>query len=292
MNDKTRNLIIWITVIVFAVYKVLYPWGCDNRLVQALIPAVSALGPTLFVLLHGSRQMGWRRILVFIVVTFLISWSYETLSIATGFPFGHYHYSDNIGPKLGTVPLLVMPAYFGVIYLSWQLARLLLQRFDQRIDAIQTWATPAVAAFIMVMWDVGMDPVLSTYGGSWVWHRGGSYFGVPISNFFGWYLCVWTILQVFALCLRRLPVQGVSGTPEDRRENWLQVIVMYAGVALGIIALAIHPPHGNVTDCGDFTWVVEDLYRTTGLTCFFTMGFVVVVSSIILGNTRLGETSE
>jgi uncharacterized membrane protein len=52
-------------------------------------------------------------------------------------------------------------------------------------------ATPAIASFIMVSWDLTIDPMMSTITGNWVWHNGGSYFGVPVSNFLGWYLTVY-----------------------------------------------------------------------------------------------------
>src|SRR5262245_5726171 len=51
--------------------------------------------------------------LIFFVITFIVSNFYENLSILTGFPFGHYHYTETLGPKLFLVPLLIAPAYFG-----------------------------------------------------------------------------------------------------------------------------------------------------------------------------------
>jgi putative membrane protein len=45
----------------------------------------------------------------------------------------------------------------------------------------------------MVAWDLSMDPVWSTVMHSWIWLQGGAYFGVPVSNFLGWYLTVYVI---------------------------------------------------------------------------------------------------
>ena len=63
--------------------------------------------------------------LIFFVITFIVSNFYENLSILTGFPFGHYHYTETLGPKLFLVPLLIAPAYFGCGYLAWSLAHVL-----------------------------------------------------------------------------------------------------------------------------------------------------------------------
>jgi Carotenoid biosynthesis protein len=40
------------------------------------------------------------------VIAFIVNNFYENLSILTGFPFGHYHYTEALGPKLFLVPLL------------------------------------------------------------------------------------------------------------------------------------------------------------------------------------------
>jgi len=197
----------------------------------------------LFVLLHGPRQIGWRQVAVLLVLAFAISWSYETASIATGFPFGHYHYSDLLGPKLGTVPFLIMPAYYVVAYISWHLGLILLDRFsDRRRDALATWFLPVIASFIMVMWDMSMDPVRSTSGGAWIWEQGGGYFGVPFSNFMGWLLCVWTVFQLYALYLRiAKPTAPVASNAEDCRMNWYQVVGIWSGLLGAFLVYAFFP---------------------------------------------------
>src|SRR3979490_112184 len=49
----------------------------------------------------------------------------ENIGVLTGFPFGHYHYTDVLGPKLFLVPLLIGPAYFATGYLAWVLSTIL-----------------------------------------------------------------------------------------------------------------------------------------------------------------------
>ena len=198
MGDKLRNQLLWGIIILFALFNALKPVLLDGPL-DGLIPAVSILSMLCFVLLHGPRQIGWTRLLVFFVIAFIVSWGYESLSIKTGFPFGHYHYTDKLGPKLGDVPLLIMPAYYAICYVSWHLAHIVLDKFDSHADRLQTWAVPVLAGFIMVMWDMSMDPARSTLAEAWIWHDGGSYFGVPFENFMGWFLCVYTIFQLYAL---------------------------------------------------------------------------------------------
>jgi uncharacterized membrane protein len=173
------------------------------HLPQGVGGAMVASSLTLFGLLHGALTYGWRGIPFFLVVCLGVSNAFENLSILTGFPFGWYRYSDAMGPKLFLVPLLIGPAYFGMGYLSWSLARAILGDEDARLPGLLSFATPTIASFIMVSWDLTIDPMMSTINGSWVWRNGGSYFGVPVSNFLGWYLTVYIFFQCFALYARR-----------------------------------------------------------------------------------------
>lgn len=281
MTDSTRNRLLWGIIALFAVFNLLKPTSFVRGL-GILIPFLSIMPPVLFVVIHGLRRMGWRTLTVFFVIAFVVSWCYESLSIATGFPFGHYYYSEKLGPQLGTVSLFIMPAYFAMCYLSWHLAHILLDKFDQNADRVQKFAIPVLAAFIMVMWDFSMDPARSTIDQSWVWRDGGSYFGVPFSNFLGWFLCVYTIFQIFALYLAWVPAQAnVVASGDDQKNNWHQVTALYGATFLDFLAFAIYPPANQVlTDLHNQTWNSTDIYVSLGLVSVFTMLFVTVLGFI------------
>ncbi len=246
---------------------------------MGFIPIVSILVPMLFALLQGTRRVGWRTLSVFFLITFVVSWCFESLSIATAFPFGNYHYTEGLGPKLGQVPLLIMPAYFGMCYLAWNLAHGVLDKFDQRADALQRFAVPVLAAFIMVMWDMSIDAARSTLAQVWIWHDGGGYFGVPFSNFMGWFLCVYVIFQLLALYLARQPGhadQAASG--DDRKANWHQVSALYGATFVEFVVQACVTADGTVTDLGRQTWSVRAMHETLGLVSIFTMLFVTCLA--------------
>ena len=67
-----------------------------------------------------------------------------------------------------------------------------------------TFAVPFIASFMMVAWDLGMDPTSSTIRHSWIWEQGGGYFGVPLTNYLGWFFTVYVFFQLFALSLESL----------------------------------------------------------------------------------------
>lgn len=270
------NRLIWLVIAIYALFAFAKPFIAGTAL-QELVPAVSILLPFLFVLLHAPRHIGWGNLTVFFIACFIISWSYESLSIATGFPFGNYHYTDGLGPKLGTVPLLIMPAYFGVCYISWLIARLLVEATAPALS--YRWPVVLVAAFVMVMWDLSMDPARATVHQAWIWHDGGAYFGVPFVNFAGWFLCVATIFAAFAFWLARRAAAGVA---EPDHRALLQALGLYAALFAEFLSFTAFAPTGTVSDATGQSWNLRDIYQSLGLVSIFTMGFVLVLGLLAL----------
>jgi uncharacterized membrane protein len=277
MKTAKTYLWLWFLIAIFGIFAVLKATPFSGS-IQGFIPAISILVPTLFAAVHGLHRLGGRTMLVFFSITFVVSWCYESLSIATGFPFGHYHYTNNLGPKLGTVPLLIMPAYFAMCYVSWTLAHVLLDKWNQKSDQMLKFAIPLIASFIMVMWDMCMDPARATVKQAWIWHDGGGYFGVPFSNFLGWFLCVYTIFQLLAIYL----IRGASaGKVVQDQAN-----AMYAATSLEFVTLGFFPPTGTVTDAVQQVWQLSALYETLGLVALFTMVFVSVLAFLKVQTNR------
>ena len=103
-------------------------------------------------------------------------------------------------------------------YLAWSLAHVFVGVFGNQLRAEQIWRVPLVAAFVMVMWDLTMDPIAATVQKQWIWHDGGSYFGVPFVNYLGWLLCVYTIFQLLR------STSPVRALPRHRKSNLIRQI--------------------------------------------------------------------
>ncbi len=201
MTNRQTKTFLWGLLSVFTVVTLLRGLA-PNVLPPLLSVALVTLLPFVFVFVHGSLHYRFRDVLVFAAITLVVSNIFENLSILTGFPFGHYYYTDGLGPKLFLVPILIGPAYLGTGYLAWTLARILLGATENRLPGRQVWAVPVLASFLMVAWDLSFDPLASTIGRNWIWLQGGNYFGVPFSNYLGWFLTVFVFFQLFALYLR------------------------------------------------------------------------------------------
>ncbi len=276
MPNKTNELILWLLVALSVTLSVLAAMPSTASIAGSL-SIVGTLARLIFALIHGSQRLGWRKLSVLLLITCVVSWCYESMSIATGFPFGNYVYTAELGPKLGTVPVMIMPAYFGVCYLAWVLAHVLLDKFDRQIDSSSLFTIPVISAFIMVMWDMSIDPASSTVKHEWIWQDGGSYFGVPFSNFLGWFLCVYTVFQLWAIYLIRAK-QAEHCSLDDYKSSWYLSIALYGSIFLQPIMAAALMAGGTVTDAGSQIWPLKALYESLGLVSMFTMLFVVCLA--------------
>jgi len=225
------------------------------------IVALHVLPPLLFALVHGVLTYGVRGIAVFTSLCVLIGNLSENVSILTGFPFGHYYFTDVMGPKLLQVPILLGLAYIGIGYVSWTLASLIV---GGPLTGHRVLTTPLVAACVMVAWDLSMDPIWSNFVHGWVWHDGGSYFGVPISNFIGWYLTVYSIYQCHSLYLSRKAFEATLA-------YWQSAIIFYAVSAAGNLLVAA-PPAPVIHDATGTVWNVRSILTASALVSIFVMG--------------------
>ncbi len=111
----------------------------------------------------------------------------EAIGVRTGFPFGAYTYTAS-GPTILGVPWLVPLGWWSFTILATLVAPVRGRRW---------WAPLALVA-----WDVALDPLMVQQG-FWRFDEG-RYFGVPLSNFVGWYLAGWLLVSILLILLPRL----------------------------------------------------------------------------------------
>jgi putative membrane protein len=255
-----------------------------GRVPMLAVVALHVLTVAFFALIHGAMFYRLRGILMFVALCLAVGNIFENLGVLTGFPFGHYHFTDVMGPKLFNVPVLLGLAYVGMGYLSWALGRLILGQLGRPLTRSQLLALPVLASFIMVAWDLSQDPVWSTILRAWIWRDGGPYFGVPLSNFLGWYLTVWIIFQLFALFARTHAIncERLSAS------YWRLAVIFYAISAAGNIFLVVPRPGPNtVSDAAGMQWRVSDITGTCALVSIFTMGAFALLAWIRVADQEI-----
>jgi putative membrane protein len=255
-------------------------------IVSAFIPAITLpliVVQVVFVLLHGARRYGWRAIGVFIVAGLVISNILENLSIRTGFPFGHYHYTGD--GKIFQVPWFIGPAYLATGYLAWIVATVLLGDVRRNSSWLTTIGTPVIGAFAMTAWDLAFDPSTSTIDHAWIWEHGGGFFGVPLVNFLGWTFTVYLFMQVFALYLRyRGPLPAEQ--PDRAVATDLQAVALYAATTVSFFVTFFTAARGSVTDAVGTVWQTGDIYETQVLLTVYGMLFLALLALLRIAQQR------
>jgi putative membrane protein len=148
-------------------------------------PTYVVLG-ALAALTHAAGRLGWRPALALLGTGALISLAAELTGTSTGLPFGPYSYTPLLGWRVaGLVPFPIPLSWFYMVYCSLAiLGRLLVPRDDLRTRL--AWA--ALGGLTLTAWDVSMDPAMSFATAHWLWHTQGSFYGMPLLNWFGWWL--------------------------------------------------------------------------------------------------------
>jgi putative membrane protein len=192
---------------------------------------------------------------------------------------------------VGVIPIIVGPLWFGMGYFAWIVAGILLGRTCVN-GTFEIVARPIVAAFVMAQWDVVMDPSGSTIAKAWIWHDGGGYFGVPLSNYLGWLLTGWLFYQAFAIYLGRREI--AAPTIGRTRIFGLVAILFYLSSGLTYVTPWLMGLSGEITDAANHVWRVQDIRESAVIVMLFTMFFTSALAALRLAeeNSRAGQQSD
>ncbi|MEV4714290.1 carotenoid biosynthesis protein [Micromonospora sp. NPDC049374] len=146
---------------------------------------------------HALATRGPRAAAALVAVATGGGFAIEALGVATGFPFGSYDYSGQLGPKLAGVPLIIPLAWTWMAWPAWLAATRITGGSSGR------WRWPgriALATVGLATWDLFLDPQMVAEG-HWVWRDATPALpglpGIPVSNYLGWLL--FAVLMMTAL---------------------------------------------------------------------------------------------
>lgn len=197
-----------------------------------LLLSTIALRPYVFIFLAcylfiSTVNFGLGATLIFTLITYFVAWSCEWSSVHNGFPFGLYHYIPaTVGREIwvGGVPFMDSLSFTFLAFASYTVALLVSCPLYRRgldlreLDTTSLRRAPRVwllASLFMVMIDAVVDP-LSVRGDRWFlgkifWYDPpGPHFGVPISNYVGWFFVAAVSVRIFQWLEGRLRRPGVK----------------------------------------------------------------------------------
>ncbi|MFM9903821.1 MAG: isopentenyl-diphosphate Delta-isomerase [Pyrinomonadaceae bacterium] len=160
----------------------------------------------------AAMWLGRRDAIILFVVLGVLALAIETSAIVTGFPYGHFGYSDLLGYRLfGYTPWTVALAWTPLVLAAYAISKRL-------AVSGKLWAIRIVfVAAALIVFDLVIDPGAVLIG-FWRYEGGGAFYGVPLSNFVGWVfsgVIAAIVLEVLAALRKPLlpaPAQLVSSS--------------------------------------------------------------------------------
>ena len=181
----TKSKISWAIAYAYTIYVAL---GAVPPFKGTSIFSVTAASGLLVLLyfFHSYANLKLKTASKFFIIAASVSFIWEFIGVTTGIPFGQYSYTTSLSPALLTVPLFIPLLWCALGYFCMEAS-------DYYI----------VASALMVSLDLSFDPVFSSSLHLWTWQSQGQYFGVPLSNFFGWFLASLTFFAIFFFATKR-----------------------------------------------------------------------------------------
>ena len=155
---------------------------------------------------EGSKAM-------YLGVASVAAFAAEIVGVTTGLVFGSYQYTGALGFALFNVPIAITAAWIVLLAYVWHsISQLKLGVFGGAI----------IGAAWMTSIDLVIDPLAAGPLSYWHWQNGGWYYGIPLSNFAGWF----GISLVLLLFLHQRPMNSAWA-----KRIGLSVIVFFTFVA-------------------------------------------------------------
>jgi len=151
----------------------------------------------------ASTRREFRHLLIIPAAGFIAGLTAEVIGVNTGIPFGKYEYVSLKAPRVLGVPLSVPLMWGFYTYLTYLIASSTVTRGGIAGAALRV----TYASLLMVTLDLAMDPFMVNEIHAWVWLGGWGpkWFGIPASNFVGWFTVSFAILLTHELAARDSP---------------------------------------------------------------------------------------
>jgi len=117
-------------------------------------------------------------------IAFVVGMGVELLGVNYGLIFGQYVYGENLGVKIGGVPLLIGANWVMLTFITGAVGAVLFKN--------STVFSAVVGALLMVLLDLVIEPVAPKFD---YWEFANE--TAPLSNYIGWFLVAFPIQWVY-----------------------------------------------------------------------------------------------
>jgi len=149
-----------------------HSWNLTRDLMLQITP-YGLLLASLFVLYPYIKERK-KKLLVWIITTYIITFILEVIGVKTGIIFGEYSYGFVLGPKIFDVPFIIGLNWVVVILGAVLISKMFSKNF---------LFSALIAGILAVIFDLALEPVAFRLGyWFWQWNI------IPLQNYIAWFV--------------------------------------------------------------------------------------------------------
>ena len=184
----------------------------------------------------AAHLLGARAALQFVLIAVSLGWFAEQMGSSRGWFFGHYTYTDVLGPRLLDVPLVIPMMWFALTYAGYVISNLTV--WQSAVDGAPGLGNAAMLSFLAAMivtaFDLGVAPYFVYTLKAWIMAKtDGAWFGETVQGFFGWVFVAFVIVFGCRISVRQPKLQPVR--PFLRRHAMVLPAIYAAGMVFQVL---------------------------------------------------------
>jgi putative membrane protein len=234
-DPKLRKIIFPIYLILLLITFICYITGLIGykNLITEFLGSLWIYTAFGLVMIHSTITKGRVKTGIFYLLALIFGSVPEIIGVTYGTIFGHYYYNPILTPFIfGVVPLTTVISWMVILYISYTVSDIVIKsgskkpnfKRDHFVYALTiTVLLAVISGLVAANLDMIIDPVVVTTQG-WIWIGGGPYYGIPLSNFVGWFLIAFSATLIFRLIES---LQKEDSTEDDYSGLDLAVIGIY-----------------------------------------------------------------
>lgn len=187
----------------FWLYVLIVFCGLANLFSGHIYEFIITYAPVILVILHSFRTLSVKRGMALVFLAGFVGFIAEAVSLNYGTLFGG-SYSYKAGSTIWGAPISIIAFWSIFIYLGYWFVTSFLYWLGKSKPNVKLGNLKLLGLLVLAdglavtAIDLLMDPI-EVKAGVWQWLNGGSYFGVPLGNFIGWFGVTITVTGTFRL---------------------------------------------------------------------------------------------
>lgn len=176
-------------------------------------------------LISGILPLLRRKELTGLALVCIYAYLIEFIGVSTGFPYGNFQYLIELGPMIaGKVPL-GLPVFFLPLVLNAYLLSILILG-DKSSKFLYRF--PLVVSLVIII-DLVLDP--GAVAVKFWEYENGIYYGVPLSNYFGWVLSSTVAAGIFDQSFNIMELREKLSDCEYLLDDMISFVILWSIVA-------------------------------------------------------------